>query len=224
MPLKAIHLGIGALAAVAVYLVASSGSSASASEKSSTTSESDKAKVGETIDIGPVKGIQKGLITLGYDVGSSGADDKWGANTSSAVLKFSSDNDGAKAGVVNDAFRVLLAKALRNKGFIVTGDAAGGPVYGEIKSYGSTSDTSSKVDESKFVATKDFSEKERLKEGSKDNPDIVYDETNWYDFGVTTKGFKETVKNNTRVGEWGTRNRILAHINGSVVGNKLGIV
>jgi len=226
MPLKAIHVGIGAVAALAVYLVASSSMASSPTDKETKSSESDKAKTGETIDIGPVKGIQKGLITLGYDVGSSGADDKWGANTSSAVLKFSSDNGGAKAGIVNDAFRVLLAKALRDKGFIVTGDAAGGPVYGEVKSYGYTSETTTKdsVNEKSFVVSDEYATKERLKEGSKDKAEISYSDKNWYDFGITSTGRMETIKNNTRVGEWGTRNRVSAHFNGSVIGNKLGIV
>jgi hypothetical protein len=56
---------------------------------------------------------------------------------------------------------------------------------------------------------------EALKEGTSDEGD-------WYD--VITGRLIETNKEHSRVGDWGTRNRALAHMNSVVVGRKLGIV
>jgi hypothetical protein len=59
-----------------------------------------------------VVGLQKILITLGYNCGKSGADGVFGAKTEAAVREFQRENDCEVDGKVGEETRAALKKAL----------------------------------------------------------------------------------------------------------------
>lgn len=63
-----------------------------------------------------VKELQKDLISLGYDVGKTGADGKFGANTLKAVKAFQKDKKLKVDGIVGAKTWEALDKAITNKG------------------------------------------------------------------------------------------------------------
>lgn len=63
-----------------------------------------------------VKELQKDLISLGYDVGKTGADGKFGANTLKAVKEFQKAKKLAVDGIVGAKTWAALDKAITNKG------------------------------------------------------------------------------------------------------------
>jgi hypothetical protein len=134
MALSGTKVAIGAGVAVVAFLV--SYGIASATESKPVAKNKVETKPGETIDIAPVKGIQKGLIILGYDVGPDGADDKYGANTAAGIKKFNAENGGPADGNINADLRKRLAVKLRAKGYTVVGDASAS-VYENVSKYSS---------------------------------------------------------------------------------------
>lgn len=59
----------------------------------------DVLQKGDTGEV--VKELQQALITLGYSVGSTGADGKFGANTEKALKKYQADHDEPVTGVLD---------------------------------------------------------------------------------------------------------------------------
>lgn len=60
----------------------------------------DGLKKGDTGEI--VKELQQALITLGYSVGSTGADGKFGTNTENALKKYQADHDEPVTGILDE--------------------------------------------------------------------------------------------------------------------------
>ncbi len=148
---------IGGGIALVAFLVTYGIASASEKPKSATPAK-DVPKAGETIDISTVKGVQKGVIALGFSVGSTGADDKYGPNTAAGVAKASVSLGGANSGIINNAFRALLAKALRAKGYTVIGET--GPTFETTATYssGPTSSVMTKEDAIKIACNRGTSD------------------------------------------------------------------
>jgi len=68
------------------------------------------------VDMSSVEAIQKGLITLGFDLGASGADGHMGARTKKAIAEFQSAHGLDPDGVVGPKTRAALAEAIEKHG------------------------------------------------------------------------------------------------------------
>ena len=64
--------------------------------------DAPELKQASDVPVNKIKTIQNALIRLGYNVGATGADGKYGANTMAAVKKYQKDNGIKQTGFVGD--------------------------------------------------------------------------------------------------------------------------
>jgi peptidoglycan hydrolase-like protein with peptidoglycan-binding domain len=101
---------------------------------SSASAATKPPPAGATLDLSQVRDVQRGLIAVGYSVGSAGADGWFGVDTAAAVRKFM----GGSSGQITNTFRSKLATALRAKGYNVSNetgptlDKTTGPTHGGV--------------------------------------------------------------------------------------------